>query len=400
MNRLIGFFAFCLLMAEMFSLLPTRVAMSPSEKEASSVPYLKGILHVHSTFSDGGGTVPEIAEGARSSGIDFVILTDHNTTAARREGLEKRYETVDLFVEMEASTPAGHALTFYSDTDDKTLSDTEIAKLAYNHFLGTDTRPGLFVAVAHPSNIKNPWNRLERFPDGLEVINFDSSWQRQAFESIPDFLMTISAMPFNGYLAALRFFQVYPKDFSSWDYMNSLSPGVFGILAHDTHSKLKLNERWVFRWPDYPETFRLASNIVFLKTPPAQDFLERKKQIYSAIRGGQLAFVFQTIFPFEGNDWRLQCQGDTHRAGARVNLTTPCEFIIETPKNLPYPVEIRLIRNGEVHSKIETSDPSVAIKATIPGVYRLEIWVQPRSLLHIALGRDVPYVFYNPMYLK
>ena len=37
----------------------------------------RGVFHVHSTESDGGGTAEEIAEAARGADLDFVVLTDH-----------------------------------------------------------------------------------------------------------------------------------------------------------------------------------------------------------------------------------------------------------------------------------------------------------------------------------
>ena len=45
-----------------------------------------GALHIHTIFSDGTGTVKEIAEAADEVGLDYIILTDHNTLRALNEG--------------------------------------------------------------------------------------------------------------------------------------------------------------------------------------------------------------------------------------------------------------------------------------------------------------------------
>ena len=37
-----------------------------------------GNLHIHSLFSDGAGTVPEIARSAKKANLDFIILNDHD----------------------------------------------------------------------------------------------------------------------------------------------------------------------------------------------------------------------------------------------------------------------------------------------------------------------------------
>jgi hypothetical protein len=47
---------------------------------------LAGALHVHSTYSDGAGDVPTVMDAAREAGVDFVLLTDHNTQRPLRDG--------------------------------------------------------------------------------------------------------------------------------------------------------------------------------------------------------------------------------------------------------------------------------------------------------------------------
>ena len=53
---------------------------------------LAGVIHVHSLYSDGTGTVPEIAAAAEANDLDFVLLTDHDTLRGqdqRRRGLAR-----------------------------------------------------------------------------------------------------------------------------------------------------------------------------------------------------------------------------------------------------------------------------------------------------------------------
>ena len=50
-----------------------------------------GALHIHSVYSDGTGTVKEIINYAREVGLDYLILTDHNTVKALKEGCEGWY---------------------------------------------------------------------------------------------------------------------------------------------------------------------------------------------------------------------------------------------------------------------------------------------------------------------
>src|SRR3954454_122739 len=71
------------------------------------------VIHVHSTHSDGSGSVPQIARAAERAGIDVVLLTDHDTLAAKHLGEERWYGDVLVLVGEEVSpTDRDHFLAF------------------------------------------------------------------------------------------------------------------------------------------------------------------------------------------------------------------------------------------------------------------------------------------------
>jgi len=49
---------------------------------------IKGMVHCHTTFSDGRNTVEEMALAAQSMGIKYMTITDHSPTAHYARGLE------------------------------------------------------------------------------------------------------------------------------------------------------------------------------------------------------------------------------------------------------------------------------------------------------------------------
>lgn len=54
---------------------------------------LRGVLHVHSVWSDGRNTIEEMAEGARERGYSYLLMCDHSKAAFYANGLdEKRLE--------------------------------------------------------------------------------------------------------------------------------------------------------------------------------------------------------------------------------------------------------------------------------------------------------------------
>ena len=61
---------------------------------------LKGVLHVHSTWSDGQNTIREMAEACIARGLTYLGLTDHSKTAAyagglNEEDLRHQHEEID-----------------------------------------------------------------------------------------------------------------------------------------------------------------------------------------------------------------------------------------------------------------------------------------------------------------
>ncbi len=58
-----------------------------SEGAAALRAALKGDLHVHSDWSDGGSPIPEMARAARDLGHDYMVLTDHSPRLTIARGL-------------------------------------------------------------------------------------------------------------------------------------------------------------------------------------------------------------------------------------------------------------------------------------------------------------------------
>jgi hypothetical protein len=75
------------------------------------------VVHVHSTYSDGTATVAELAAAAAAAGADALLLTDHDTLQARRDGWQGRHDGVFVLVGTEVSPRQGHYLAFGVDRE-------------------------------------------------------------------------------------------------------------------------------------------------------------------------------------------------------------------------------------------------------------------------------------------
>jgi hypothetical protein len=77
--------------------------------------WYRGELHLHSTHSDGDWTPAEIAALARPRGLDFMVLSDHNTTSSYREFRSHVDPRTLVIPGTELTTYHGHCLAIGVD---------------------------------------------------------------------------------------------------------------------------------------------------------------------------------------------------------------------------------------------------------------------------------------------
>ena len=74
-----------------------------------------GNIHIHSHYSDGSGSINQIAEAAQQVGLDFIIVTDHFTLAGKKE--EGYHHGVLVLVGMEINAECNHYLALNIDEE-------------------------------------------------------------------------------------------------------------------------------------------------------------------------------------------------------------------------------------------------------------------------------------------
>jgi hypothetical protein len=71
--------------------------------------WYRGDLHVHTLYSDGAFTPAEAVELARSAGLDFLVSSEHNTSAGHQAFASQQRPDLLLVPGEEVTTRAGHA---------------------------------------------------------------------------------------------------------------------------------------------------------------------------------------------------------------------------------------------------------------------------------------------------
>jgi PHP domain len=338
-------------------------------------------IHVHSRFSDGTATIPEIVEAARASHRDVVVVTDHDSMEARRRGYEGWHDAVLLLVGEELSPSGGHYLAFgLEDELGGSLTEAEIpAAVAAAGGFGFAAHPfstgsRISRAIAPP----RPWARLEDPAiTGLELWSLQTdvaeSWASplEAWRSFSDPERWVEGPP-DGHLRR-------------WDQLCA-SRRMVGIGGLDAHQKgLRLlgrplspmsNERW----------FGMLGTHVLCRRPLLGDLARDRAEIFAALRGGRCYVCRDSLGNPTGFDFRASGRGGTLLMGEQGE---PGAWTLTV--SLPREARISLLRDGEAVAR--ASGRGLERRIEEPGAYRVEVALQPG-------GRPRRWLISNPIYLR
>ena len=156
-------------------MLPPAAVTAPAPPATTA----RGAFHVHSSRSDGSGTVDAIAAAAARAGLQFVILTDHGDATRAPEA--PRYIGGVLTIDgVELNTTAGHFAAVGMTQSPYPIAGTPRDVIADVHRLGG------FGVAAHGASPRASlsWREWDAPIDGLEWINSDSEWRDESRLSI------------------------------------------------------------------------------------------------------------------------------------------------------------------------------------------------------------------------
>lgn len=195
------------------------------------------VAHVHSTFSDGTATVPEIAWAASAAGADAVLLTDHDSLEARRQGFGGRHGDVHVVVGLEVSASSGHLLAFgiHEEVDHAGRTAAELWQLVRRddgtgfaaHPLSAGSRISRRIGRPHP------WGALDACPGmGVELWSLVTD-AAEAWRGPRDIARFLRSPEFGAPEPPRRALE-------AWDRLCSIRrvPALGGLDAHQTGVRL------------------------------------------------------------------------------------------------------------------------------------------------------------------
>lgn len=320
------------------------------------------MIHVHSAYSDGSLPVEQIARAAERQGLDYLILTDHDTLQGRRDGKEGRYGKTLVLVDTEISTAAGHylALGLTEEVPSRRPAAETVRAVGSQGGLGF---------IAHATWKKRPWPEMDvEGITGLEIYDLASDVSDEfpvqvalgAVLAGPDLSLPAWVDRPRGLLAL-------------WDRLLARGRRVVGIGSVEAHGL-----QWAgFRLGPYSTVFKLVRNHLLIEgelTP---------RSVREAIGKGHL-FVAHDIFADARGFLFAATAGGALRGvmGDEVRLAPGLRLYAY----LPSPGRMVFLRDGEAAARAEGQHGW--FKVTGPGVYRLE-----------ATRRGRPWVYSNPIYV-
>jgi hypothetical protein len=345
------------------------------EAPADGYSRASGVVHIHTTLSDGGGTPEEVIQAAGTVGLDFVGITDHNNVDAKP--FEGYHDGVLVLVGSEISTVLGHLLGLGLEEDPQYrfsrggLEDLE------------DVRDlGGFSFAAHPFSSRPDlrWTGWDLpGPWGIELINGDSEFRRAG----PRLLLSVALYGLNPRHALLRGLGPVDEALGKWDEMLA-ERDVPGLYGADAHSRLPLTKTWALRFPSYEALFSLLRTHVILERPLSGDEYADRVAILGALRSGRFYIGLDALAPAGEFFFVVESgAGDRWTMGERVLLRDGLR--VRAGGRVPAGASLRLYRDGE-----PLTESREALEAALPGpgVYRVEVRID---------GWPVPWVISNPV---
>lgn len=344
-----------------------------------------GNLHVHSTYSDGTGTVTQIVEAAQKAGIDFVGINDHRTLAALRNGEEGWHGPVLVLVGMESNDRYHHYLSY--GIKEEVADNTEYPQAVIDQVADQ----GGIGFIAHPFENGSPlvqqgtaytWNdwAVTGFT-GICIWNYCSQWR----DGITSFSTALYCTYLNRHA---RISGPSAKTLAKWDQLNQ-ERKVVAIGGSDAHAvQLNYGPFKPVIFP-YEFLFRCVNTHVLLPRRLSGQLDIDKALVYSALKNGNCFVAFDYYVPARGFVFRAENGLEQVLMGEKISLRGGVTLEVL----LPYRATVKIIRNGT--PVLTQKGKVIKYEVQAPGVYRVEAYLKLKPW-----GKLKPWVYSNPIYVS
>jgi len=369
---------------------PKRLTLADSDPDRT-VP---GVIHVHSSRSDGRGTPDEIAQAAAQAGLKFVVITDHGDGTRTPEPPAYRSGVLCLDA-VEISTFGGHYIAL-----DMPASPYPLGGEARD-VVEDVKRLGGFGIAAHPDSPKDElrWRDWLAPFDAIEVVNLDTAWRQRAAETSWRQRFDLGARLLSYPIRPAESIAALIQPSTIWDRWAALAKRrhLVTLAGADAHARVGWRKSEPASadvsapLPSYLTSFETLS--VHLRTERALtgDAAVDARMIVRAIRAGHAYSVIDGAASPPSFDFTATNDHGTVHAGDELSAAGPLALRVRS--NAP-PGFTTSIWNGAtlVSGDHHEQDFSVQVPES-DGVYRAEI--RASSPFHAF-----PWIISNAIYVR
>jgi hypothetical protein len=327
------------------------------------------VLHLHTTYSDGTATVDELVRAATAARVDLVLLTDHDSLGARRDGWEGRHGDVTLLVGTEVSPKQGHYLAFGVDREipHAGRSAVQIAEAVRDaggvgfaaHPFSSGGRllvPGIARRIVLPHG----WLALDDPGgcDGIELWSLTTdaaeAWRTpaEAMRWLRDPERAIASGP-------------PPHHLRRWDELSTRRrvPAIGGLDGHQPGIRVRGQVRSPL---PHRRTFDLLRTHLLCERALTGDVESDWQTVLSALAAGAAWLTCPCVAPAHGARlWAERPDGTVLPMGGE-GPAVPSVLRVR----LPHEAQLRILRNGVPFHDARGAELEVSIQG--PGAYRVE----------------------------
>lgn len=334
-----------------------------------------GAIHIHSVYSDGSGEIIEIVTAAQESGLDYLILTDHNTLRALKEGYESCYDKTLLFVgcEINDKENKNHYLALG-------VNETYSTRISAKEYVKKIKDSGGIGFLAHPHEKRTHMKEHPAYPwtewssddfTGIEIWNHMSEWMENLTEQ----------NKYQSFLHPLKSITQPPEEtLKKWDELN-LGRKVVGIGGVDAHAHkynlLGFLEVEIFPYKVLFKSIRThiltTEEITFEKAM----FAKSKELIYSALKEGSCFVANDYHGDSKGFRFFAESEDKKFNMGSSIQLSKKIKLKVFIPVDNAI---IKLIHNGKLIDELVGNSADYIIKES--GIYRVEVFLEDKAWIY------------------
>ncbi|HEX9011893.1 MAG TPA: CehA/McbA family metallohydrolase [Anaerolineaceae bacterium] len=345
-------------------------------------------LHMHTWYSDGHGSHMDIVRAALKTGLDAVIVTDHNVLV---HGLEGYYQEggrrLLLLVgeELHDRTRipqknhllvfgAGRELSAYAGDPQRLIDQARSS--------------GGLAFIAHPIDPAMPaFGEDDISWEDWRVTGYTGIELWNSYSEIKTVAHSVPEAVFYAFFPSRLAHNPIPATIQRWDELLCAGKKVVAIGGADAHAIPKsLGPLHKIVFP-YTYHFRAINTHLQLEKPLSGDIHTDRKLVYQALQSGHAFVGYDLPAPTRGFRFTAQGRGGTAWMGDEI----PGQGGITLQVHLPSRAECRLIKNGKL-LKTWTNRENCTHMTSEPGIYRVEAFRE-------AFGRRRGWIFSNPIYV-